>query len=99
MGITLSSLSCVPASTFCAHPHPLMTTRGGARFEVGWAAHIHGGCPGRIFGQFGVQGGFCGFLVSVCIHVHVDRQVVGTHSIGQCVQAVFTVFIALGGTH
>ena len=99
MGITLLSLSCVPASMFCAHPHPSMTTRGGARFEVGWAAHIHGGCPGRNFHRFGVQGGFCSFLVLVRICVRVDRQVVGTHSVGRCVQAVFTAFMALGGAH
>jgi len=99
MGITLLSLSCVPASMFCAHPHPSMTTRGGARFEVGWAAHIHGGCPGRSFGRFGVRGGFCGFLASVCVCVCVDGQVVGTHGVGWCVQAIFMAFMALGGTH
>jgi len=99
MGITLSSLSCVPASTFCAHPHPLMTTRGGVRFKVGWAAHIHRGCPGRSFGRFGVRGGFRGFLALVRIHVCVDGQVVGTHGVGRCVQAVFTAFMALGGAH
>ena len=38
------------ASTFCVSPHSL-TTKGGARFEVGWAPHIHR-CPGRCFGRF-----------------------------------------------
>jgi len=99
MGITLSFLSCVPALMFCAHPHPSMTTRGGARFEMGWAAHIHRGCPSRSFGRFGVRGGFHGFLALVCVRVRVDRQVVGTHGVGQCVQAIFTVFMALGGAH
>jgi len=40
-------------------------------FEVGWAAHIRGGCPGRGFGRFGVRGGFCSFFASVCVRVRV----------------------------
>ena len=32
------------ASTFCVRPHS-STTKGGARFVVGWAPHIRG-CPG-----------------------------------------------------
>ena len=40
--------------------HPL-TTRGRARFKVGWAAHIHGGCPGWCFGWFRVQSCFHDF--------------------------------------
>jgi len=62
MGITLvSCFPCVPALTFCVCPHPLTTTRGGARFKVGWAAHIFRGCPGWHFGWFDIQGGFRGF--------------------------------------
>ena len=45
---------------FCVHPHPL-TTKGGARFKVGWAPHIRG-CPGQCFGRFpGGWGCFCDF--------------------------------------
>ena len=63
------------------------------------------GCPHsqglscRSFGRFGVWGGFRGFLVLVHVRVCVDGQVVGTHGIGRCVQAVFTAFMALGGAH
>jgi len=50
-GIAPSSLFCAfPASTFCVCPHPSTRQGGGARFEVGWAAHICGGCPSQRFG-------------------------------------------------
>ena len=47
------------ASTFCVCPHPL-TTKGGVRFKVGWAAHIRS-CSGRCFGCFGGWGCFCDY--------------------------------------
>ena len=46
---------------------------------------------------FGVV--FMVFLASVCVCVCVDGQVVGTHGVGWCVQAIFMAFMALGGTH
>ena len=52
---------------FCVRPHPL-TTKGGARFEVGWAPHIRG--PGRCFGRFrGGWGCICDFLASICVRI------------------------------
>ena len=45
------------------------------------------------------------FMVfDVCLHLcscllAIDGQVVGTHGVGQCVQAIFMVFTVLGGTH
>ena len=54
---------CVPASTCCVRTHPLMI-REGVRFEVGWAANIHEGCPGRRFGRVL-------FTILVSVHVHV----------------------------
>ena len=47
------------------------TIRGGACFEVGWAAHICGGCTGRHFGWFASSGWFSLCLASVRIRVHV----------------------------
>ena len=55
-----SDWPCVPASTFCVRTHPL-TTRGRAKFEVKWAAHIRGGCPGRCCGRFRVRSHFHDF--------------------------------------
>jgi len=52
---------CFPCFDILCTPTSLDKMRGGARFEVGWAAHIRRGCPGRCFGRFGVRGGFRGF--------------------------------------
>ena len=89
-----SNWFCVPASTFCVRTHPL-TTRGGVRFEMGWAGHIRGSCPGRRFGWFrGVGIVFAIFWrrsgSRSCSHLlAVNGEVVGTHDIWWCVQAVF----------
>ena len=64
----VSCLPSIPASRFLSfyvRPHPSRTMRGGARFEVGWAARTRGGCPGC---RFGVQGWFS---ASVSVRVRV----------------------------
>lgn len=87
--VLISYFPCVPASTFCGRPHPSTTTRGGAMFKVGWAAHIRRGCPGQRFGRFGIRGGFRGFWRPFAFVWWYSRR-------WGCVQAVFTV---LGGAH
>ena len=49
-------LTSVPApklSSFCVRPHPLTTTREGAKFEMKWAARVRGDFYGH---RFGVRG-------------------------------------------
>ena len=46
-----------------------------------------------VFVVFNVHSHLCLCLLAI------NGQVVGTHSIGWCVQAVFTVFMVLEGTH
>jgi len=102
-GIALLSLFCAfPASTFCVCPHPL--TRQGEGRGSRW-----GGLPiftgvvlvgvlvdlafKVVFAVFDVHSQSCSCLLAI------DGQVVGTHSIGWCVQAVFMAFTVLGGAH
>jgi hypothetical protein len=62
--VVLALCSCF---TYCVHPHPSMTKRGGARLEVGWA-HIHGGCDVLVDLAFGV---FLAVFGSVRVRFHV----------------------------
>jgi len=102
-GIALSSLFCAfPASTFCVCPHP--STRQGEGRGSRW-----GGLPTFagvvlvgilvdlafevVFVVFDVRSHSCLCLLAI------DRQVVGTHGVGQRVQSIFTGFTVLGGAH
>ena len=44
-----------------------------------------------VFVVFDIRSHLCSCLLAI------NGQVVGTHGVGQCVQAVFTVFTVLGG--
>ena len=46
-----------------------------------------------VFAVFNVHSHLCSCLLAI------NGQVVGTHSVGWCVQAVFMVFTVLGGAH
>ena len=48
---------------------------------------------GMVFTVFGVRSHLCSCLLAV------DRQVLGTHGVGWCVEAVFTPFTALCDAH
>jgi len=87
---------CFPCFDVLCTPTALDKTRGGglptfagvvlAGVLVNLAFEV-------VFAAFDVRSHSCSCLLAV------DRQVVGTHSVGRCVQAVFTAFRVLGGAH
>ena len=51
---------------------------------------------GVVLAEVGLWGGFCRFWCPFAFLLAVDGQVLGTHGIGWCVQAIFMAFKAPG---